>query len=102
MEDADAEPVSNDEAPRHARTLDEEDQRECGEEKAERGHRERRDLPQSDLDRDKREAPERNDGEDQREIARGKPGLCAQSSTSLRVVSDSRSARPIRVASAAS
>ena len=49
----------------------EEHQRHGGEEKAQRGERERRHFPQADLDRHERKSPHRDDDENEREIARG-------------------------------
>src|SRR5690242_2220310 len=69
LEHADREPVGHDHAPWHARPRDEEHERHRREEEAQCDERERRDFAQPHLDRNERETPERDDDEDQREVA---------------------------------
>ena len=63
--------IGEDAAPRHRRRSDEKHHWNGCHEEPDCGERERRYLGQGDLDRDERVAPDRDDGERQREIARG-------------------------------
>ncbi len=64
----------------HARPPNEEHQRHGGEEESQCRQRKRRHFVQSDLDRDERKAPESDDDEDQREIARCETSIHGQKS----------------------
>jgi hypothetical protein len=75
LADPDGEAIGDHESPRHLRAPDEEHQRHCGEEEAQRSERERGNFTQTDLDRDERESPQRDDGNRQREVARREMGF---------------------------
>ena len=79
LEHADREAVSDDRRKRHSRRAHEEHQRHCREEKAQRCQRERGNLAQSELDRHEREAPQCDDEEDEREVARC--GMCGHAAS---------------------
>ena len=72
LTDADREAVQRDVAPGHRRRADEEHHRHRGQEKAQRGERERRNLDERDLDRNERVAPTVTTARRGGEIARGK------------------------------
>ena len=77
LEDTDRQSVSDHIGPRHARPPDHQHQRYRGEEEAQRGERERRQFAQADLDRNKREAQQRDDGQRQQQVAWGERVLHA-------------------------